>query len=34
MLKIFLVDDSGVVRRRLSALIGALDSVVLVGESE
>ncbi|CAN7750916.1 response regulator [Caballeronia sp. dw_19] len=34
MLKIFLVDDSGLVRRRLSALIGALDSVVIVGESE
>jgi hypothetical protein len=34
MLKIFLVDDSGPVRRRLSALIGALAGVVIVGESE
>jgi DNA-binding NarL/FixJ family response regulator len=34
MLKIFLVDDSGLVRRRLSALIGALAGVVIVGESE
>ena len=34
MLKIFLVDDSSLVRRRLSALIGALAGVVIVGESE
>jgi DNA-binding NarL/FixJ family response regulator len=34
MLKIFLVDDSGLVRRRLSALISALAGVVIVGESE
>jgi two-component system response regulator DevR len=34
MLKIFLVDDSSLVRHRLSALIGALPGVVIVGESE
>jgi len=34
MLKIFLIDDSGLVRRRLSALIDALAGVVVVGESE
>ena len=34
MLKIFLVDDSGLVRHRLSALISALAGVVIVGESE
>ena len=34
MLKIFLVDDSGPVRRLLSALIAALAGVVIVGESE
>lgn len=34
MLKIFLVDESSLVRRRLSALISALAGVVIVGESE
>jgi DNA-binding NarL/FixJ family response regulator len=34
MLKIFLVDDSGLVRRRLSVLISTLAGVVIVGESE
>ena len=34
MLKIFLVDDSSLVRHRLCALIGALPDVVIVGESE
>src|SRR5476649_1893278 len=34
MLKIFLVDDSGPVRRRISALIGALAGVVIAGEPE
>lgn len=34
MLKIFLIDDSIPVRRRLSALIGALAGVAIVGESE
>jgi DNA-binding NarL/FixJ family response regulator len=34
MLKIFLVDDSSPVRRRLVAMLGALPGVVIVGESE
>ncbi len=34
MLKVFLVDDSSLVRRRLAALIGALADVTIVGEAE
>ncbi len=34
MLKVFLVDDSPLVRRRLAALFGALADVTIVGEAE
>jgi len=34
MLKVFLVDDSSPVRRRLAALISALADVTIVGEAE
>ncbi|WP_277041580.1 response regulator transcription factor [Caballeronia mineralivorans] len=34
MLKIFLVEDSPLVRRRIAALIGAIKGVEIVGEAE
>jgi two-component system, NarL family, response regulator DevR len=34
MLKIFLVDDSPLVRQRIAALIGAIQGVEIVGEAE
>ncbi|CAN7791255.1 response regulator [Caballeronia sp. LjRoot34] len=34
MLKVFLVDDSSLIRRRISAMIGALDDTMVVGEAE
>jgi two-component system, NarL family, response regulator DevR len=34
MLKIFLVDDSPLVRQRIAALIGAIRGVEIVGEAE
>ena len=34
MLKIFLVDDSPLVRQRIVALIGAINGVEIVGEAE
>ncbi|REE21420.1 MULTISPECIES: response regulator [unclassified Paraburkholderia] len=33
-LRVFLVDDAVLVRRRLAALLGALDGVEIVGEAE
>jgi two-component system, NarL family, response regulator DevR len=34
MLKIFLVDDSPLVRQRIAALIGAIKGVEIIGEAE
>jgi two-component system, NarL family, response regulator DevR len=34
ILKIFLVDDSPLVRRRIAALIGAIEGAKIVGEAE
>jgi DNA-binding NarL/FixJ family response regulator len=34
MLKVFLVEDSPLVRRRIAALIGAIKGVEIVGEAE
>lgn len=34
MLKIFLVDDSPLVRQRIAALVGAIQAVEIVGEAE
>lgn len=34
MLKVFLVDDSKLIRRRISAMIGTLADTIVVGEAE
>lgn len=34
MLKIFLVDDSTLVRQRIAALVGAIKGIEIVGEAE
>jgi two-component system, NarL family, response regulator DevR len=34
MLKIFLVDDSPLVRQRIAALVGAIKGIEIVGEAE